>query len=73
MGAHGGLKESKVVVLRNMVGHEEVDESLQEEIEEECGKFGEVDNVIIYQVSFWNFLVNFRGIGIDTTLVYFFF
>jgi len=49
MGAHGGLKESKVVVLRNMVGHEEVDESLQEEIEEECGKFGEVDNVIIYQ------------------------
>ena len=53
MGAHGGLKESKVVVLRNMVGHEEVDESLQEEIEEECGKFGEVDNVIIYQVIFF--------------------
>merc|ERR1719457_67848 len=49
MGAHGGLKESKVLVLRNMVSHEEVDESLQEEIEEECGKFGEVDNVIIYQ------------------------
>jgi len=49
MGAHGGLKESKVVVLRNMVEPEEVDEALQEEIEEECGKFGEVDNVIIYQ------------------------
>ena len=63
MGAHGGLKESKVVVLRNMVGHEEVDESLQEEIEEECGKFGEVDNVIIYQVCLQNYfivLVDFR-------------
>ena len=54
MGAHGGLKESKVVVLRNMVEPEEVDEALQEEIEEECGKFGEVDNVIIYQVSYVN-------------------
>ena len=57
MGAHGGLKESKVVVLRNMVGHEEVDESLQEEIEEECGKFGEVDNVIIYQVCLQNYFI----------------
>merc|ERR1712168_392668 len=49
MGAHGGLRESKVLCLRNMVGHEDVDESLQDEIEEECTKFGEVDNVLIYQ------------------------
>ena len=40
----------KVVCLRNMVGAEEVDESLEEEIEEECKKYGDVDNVIIYNV-----------------------
>ena len=34
--------ESVVLVLRNMVTHEEVDESLQEEIEEECNKYGKV-------------------------------
>ena len=35
--------ESVVLVLRNMVTHEEVDESLQEEIEEECNKYGKVN------------------------------
>ena len=34
-----------------MVGSEEVDEQLQEEIEEECSKYGDVENVIIYQVN----------------------
>ena len=34
--------ESVVLLLRNMVTHEEVDESLQEEIEEECNKYGKV-------------------------------
>ena len=34
-----------------MVGSEEVDEQLQEEIEEECSKYGDVENVIIYQVK----------------------
>ena len=61
MGAHGGLRESKVVCLRNMVGAEEVDEALQEEIEEECSKYGEVDNVIIYQVGDGGRLNSFRN------------
>jgi len=49
MGARGGMRESKVLCLKNMVGSDEVDEQLQEEIEEECSKYGDVENVIIYQ------------------------
>ena len=41
MGARGSLTGSRVVCLKNMVGAEEVDEQLQEEIEEECSKVGE--------------------------------
>ncbi|CRK94545.1 CLUMA_CG008047, isoform B [Clunio marinus] len=42
-------RDSKVVILRNMVGPEEVDDALQEEIQDECSKFGAVEKVIIYK------------------------
>lgn len=41
--------ESCVVLLKNMVGIDDVDEFLEEEIQEECSKYGQVDEVIVYQ------------------------
>ncbi|XP_031148701.1 poly(U)-binding-splicing factor PUF60 isoform X3 [Sander lucioperca] len=41
--------ESTVMVLRNMVGPEDIDDDLEGEVTEECGKFGCVNRVIIYQ------------------------
>ncbi|XP_077410317.1 poly(U)-binding-splicing factor PUF60-like isoform X2 [Vanacampus margaritifer] len=41
--------ESTVMVLRNMVGPEDIDDALEGEVTEECGKFGSVNRVIIYQ------------------------
>uniref|UniRef100_A0A671N7Z9 Poly(U)-binding-splicing factor PUF60-like n=1 Tax=Sinocyclocheilus anshuiensis TaxID=1608454 RepID=A0A671N7Z9_9TELE len=38
-----------VMVLRNMVGPEDIDDDLEGEVTEECGKFGAVNRVIIYQ------------------------
>ncbi|OQR68941.1 poly(U)-binding-splicing factor PUF60-like [Tropilaelaps mercedesae] len=41
-------REQCVMILRNMVGADEVDEDLEPEISEECGKFGNVNKVTIY-------------------------
>ena len=47
--ACGGVLQSTVMVLRNMVGPEDIDDDLEGEVTEECGKFGAVNRVIIYQ------------------------
>uniref|UniRef100_A0A8C3A1M7 Poly(U) binding splicing factor 60 n=1 Tax=Cyclopterus lumpus TaxID=8103 RepID=A0A8C3A1M7_CYCLU len=40
---------STVMVLRNMVGPHGVDDDLEAEVTEECGKFGRVKRVVIYR------------------------
>ncbi|MEN2497459.1 MAG: Poly(U)-binding-splicing factor puf60 [Marteilia pararefringens] len=42
------VKEQRVVVLSNMVGVDDVDEALEEEIKNECSKYASVLRVIIY-------------------------
>jgi len=37
------------MILRNMVTVDDIDEDLEGEVTEECGKFGNVEKVIIYQ------------------------
>ena len=41
--------ESNVIILRNMVGVDGVDQYLQEDITEECSRYGTVEHLIIYQ------------------------
>ncbi|XP_069140356.1 poly(U)-binding-splicing factor PUF60-like isoform X2 [Argopecten irradians] len=39
----------RVMALRNMVGPEDLDDELENEVTDECGKYGVVNRVIIYQ------------------------
>lgn len=41
---------TKVILLENMVGAGEVDNELQPEVIEECTKYGEVTNCLIYEI-----------------------
>lgn len=41
--------ESRVVVLKNMVTKDDIDDELESEVTDECGKFGVVNKVVIYQ------------------------
>lgn len=41
---------TKVILLENMVGAGEVDNELQPEVIEECAKYGEVTNCLIYEI-----------------------
>ena len=41
---------TKVILLENMVGPGEVDNDLQPEVIEECAKYGEVRNCLVYEI-----------------------
>ena len=41
--------QSSVIVLRNMVEVEDLDQELEEEVTGECSRYGAVERVIIYQ------------------------
>ena len=43
--------EARVIILKNIVGPGEVDETLDEEIGVECSKHGEVLSVVIFEVT----------------------
>jgi len=42
---------TRVLLLRNMIGPGEVDEDLEDEVAEECEKFGQVVRVMIFEVT----------------------
>ena len=42
---------TRVVCLRNMVGPGEVDPDLEDEVANECSKYGQVQSVMIFEVT----------------------
>ena len=42
---------TRVVMLRNMVGPGEVDPDLEDEVANECSKYGQVQSVMIFEVT----------------------
>lgn len=42
---------TRVVLLRNMVGPGEVDDELEDEVTSECGKYGNVTRVLIFEIT----------------------
>ena len=42
---------SRVIMLTNIVAPGQVDESLDEEVGEECSKYGDVENILIFEVT----------------------
>ena len=43
------MQGNNIVVLRNMVGIEAVDTNLEDEVKEECSRYGTVEKVLIHQ------------------------
>lgn len=43
-------KATRVIVLKNMVGPGQVDDTLQQETADECARFGKVESCLIYEV-----------------------
>ncbi|ESQ33819.1 hypothetical protein EUTSA_v10007861mg [Eutrema salsugineum] len=46
---------TRVLLLRNMVGPGEVDDELEDEVGSECGKYGTVTRVLIFEITEPNF------------------
>lgn len=44
-------KEKRCLCLLNMVGKGEVDDELEDEVREECSRFGTVETVVIYELA----------------------
>ncbi|KFK44859.1 hypothetical protein AALP_AA1G311800 [Arabis alpina] len=49
---------TRVLLLRNMVGPGEVDDELEDEVGSECGKYGNVTRVLIFEITEANFPVH---------------
>ena len=43
--------QTRVVLLRNMVGPGQVDGDLEDEVANECSKYGQVQSVMIFEVT----------------------